>query len=63
MSVKDKTAKMLYIDNITAETLKQIAKVYKCSESTIMRKALTNYFSLYEDVIKPMKEQASLFKK
>lgn len=61
MSVKDKTAKMLYVDNTTAETLKQIAKAYKVSESTIMRKALHNYFALYEEVIKELKTQNHLF--
>ena len=56
MSVKDKTAKMLYVDNTTAEVLKEIADVYGCSESAIMRKALHNYIDLYQDLAKQGKE-------
>lgn len=56
MSVKDKIGKMLYIDNVTAEVIKEIAGVYGCSESAIMRKALQNYIGLYQDLAKQGKE-------
>jgi len=56
MSVKDKTAKMMYLDNVTAQTIKEIAGVYDCSESSVIRKALHNYISLYIDLAKKGKE-------
>lgn len=56
MGVKDKIGKMLYIDNASAEVIKEIAEVYKCSESSIMRKALHNYIALYRDLTKQGKE-------
>ena len=58
MSVKDKTGKMLYIGNVEAEVIKEIAKVYECSESSIMRKALHNYIGLYIDLMKKGKERS-----
>ena len=56
MSVKDKIGKMLYIDYFEAKAIKEIAGVYGCSESAIMRKALKNYIGLYEDLAKQGKE-------
>lgn len=56
MAVKDKVAKMLYVDNTTAQFIKEIAGLYECSESAIMRKALQNYVALYKDLAKKGKE-------
>lgn len=56
MSVKGMIGKMLYIDYASAESIKEIAKVYDCSESSILRKALHNYIGLYQDLAKQGKE-------
>lgn len=56
MAVKDKVAKMMYIDDTTAQAIKEIGKVYDCSESAIIRKALHNYVALYTDLAKKGKE-------
>lgn len=59
MPVDGMVGKMLYIDPLIAETLKEIAGVYNCSESSIMRKALHNYIGLYQDLMKHNKEYKS----
>lgn len=59
MPVDGMVGKMLYIDPLIAETLKEIAGVYKCSESSIMRKALHNYIGLFNDLMKHNKEYKS----
>lgn len=60
MSVKDKVAKMIYIDDLTARFIKEIAKKYHCSESNIIRKALHNYIRLYTDLLKENKEMKKM---
>lgn len=56
MPVKGMMGKMLYIDPTAAEVIKEIAEVYECSESSILRKALQNYIGLYQDLAKHGKE-------
>lgn len=57
MPVKDKTSKCLYIDDVTAQALKEIAFIYECSESSVMRKALNNYISLFQELGKKGQER------
>lgn len=56
MSVKDKVAKMMYLDNVTVQAIKEISTLYECSESEIFRKALHNYISLYVDLAQRKQE-------
>jgi len=47
MAVKDKIAKMLYVDKKQAELLKRVATEYRISESEIMRKSLETFLGLF----------------